>query len=203
MIKTMKKNWLLWLILGIIIFGLGLFLIIKYFISDPHTIVINFGDKSKLDLMLLVSGLLVAILAVFIIFPSFKASRGGYKIIYGLELLIVAFVAVFGFIIPFFLDIFGVSIEAFNFLAVNQWYGLIFWIHGAIKLSQCAFSSPKNKGLVFLVGLLAVSFGVWLFFNGPKVEQFQIIVAFAIAILGAIMLGIAIVGATERKRVKN
>jgi len=202
MISAMKKAWLLWIILGGVIFGFGLTMVILWFLNG--SIAIDFGNNHVLDLMKLVSGLLLILLAVSFVLPSVKHANSGFKILFAVEFTLILVVAVFGFILPFIFDLINNTGGGLPFnLTVTQWFGLVFWIHGAIHLARTAFSNVKKKGFVFVFGLFIVSFGVYFFFNTPNIETVQIIVAFLVTMIGAVILGISIIGLTERKQTKK
>jgi len=208
MIAKMKKHWLVGIVAGPITLGLGIVMLVKKLVLDSG-IVISFSRNSAypgLDLLMLTSGMLISLLAVYLIFPSIKSCHNSFKKIYIGEFIIILFMAIFGFLVPFATALFGNPFYLINIGYVSGvqglsfWYGLVFCIHGIVKLAECAFSKPSKKALVFGIGIVLVAVGIYLIFNGARlVSVIELIIAWAIALIGLLLTITAIRGMSAYK----
>ena len=199
MVKKIKKDWLLWLIIGIIVLALGIVSLIMYIQKKDPAIPI--GDGKMIDLVLLASGILVIILAIYFIFPETKHGRQAFRVCYWIEFVVALAVAIFGFLVPFTTMMIGGN----NPLQVPGdlvfWYGLLLYFHGVIKLAECAFSSPTKKTAWFWFGIVTVTLGLYLFFNGSIYLEYlkMSIVAFLI-VIGLVLTVLSIMGYSEKSK---
>ena len=209
MIAKMKKNWLVGIVAGPIALGLGIVLLVKKLVLDG-SIVISFSRNSAypgLDLLMLTSGMLILLLAVYLIFPSIKSCHNSFKKIYIMEFSVILFIAIFGFLVPFATALYGnpfYLIDIGNVGAtkgLSLWYGLVFCIHGVIKLAECAFSKPSKKALIFIIGIALVAVGIYLIFNGARlVSIIELIIAWAVAFAGLFLTVTAILGMSKYRK---
>ena len=208
MIAKMKKHWLIGIVAGPIALGLGMVLLVKKLVLDG-SIVISFSRNSAypgLDLLMLTSGMLILLLAVYLIFPSIKSCHNSFKKIYIGEFVIILFIAIFGFLVPFATALYGNPFHLIDIgnagetKGLSLWYGLVFCIHGVIKLAECAFSKPSKKALVFGIGIVLVAVGVYLIFNGARlVSIIELVIAGAVALVGLLLTVTAILGISKYK----
>lgn len=209
MIGKMKMNWLVGIVAGPIALGLGIVLLVKKLVLDGN-IVISFSRSSAypgLDLLMLTSGMIMMLLVAYLIFPSIKSCHNSFKKIYIGEFIIILFVAIFGFLVPFATALLGNPFYLVNIghaggaQGLSFWYGLVFCIHGVIKLAECAFSKPSKKALVFVIGIVLVAVGVYLIFNGVRlVSIIELVIAWVIALVGLLLTVAAVWGMSKHKK---
>ena len=198
MIKKIQKNWLMWLIVGIIVLAAGIVsLIMDQAKGHPY---IPLGDKGKIDFIILISGTLVTLLGIYYVLPATKSGKAGFVTAYWVEFVIILIIAILGFFIPFVYGLIGKSFPVSVNGGLVFWLGIIFYVHGVIQLAECAFSSPSGKKAWFVFGIFSVTLGTYLFFKGLNGvdKALEIAVVWGFIVVGALLSCIAAAGANKK-----
>ena len=204
MIKKIQKNWLMWLVVGIVVLAAGIVsLIMDQTKGHPF---IPLGTKgAKMDLILLLSGVLVTLLGIYYVLPATKSGRKGFVIAYWVEFVVILIIALLGFFIPFVYGMINKSFPVSITGGLVTWLGIICYVHGVIQLAECAFSSPSGKKAWFVFGIASVTLGTYLFFRGLNGlnKAIEIAVVWGLIVAGALLFVIAIMGAQNKKGKKS
>ncbi|CCV64351.1 hypothetical protein BN85407740 [Alteracholeplasma palmae J233] len=183
--KTFKKSPVLAIIAGIVLIVLATLYALE--ITNVFTVK-GFSFASFM------SGILILVLAYFLVLPEFRRRKGNARVILAIELVIFALVSLLGFILPSM----DIHVLSNNFSSAN-WIAIILLSHGLVSLYISQYTATKTTMLNFTVYIILYGVGAYLLgSNSINLEIFNWIIVGVIGAIGIYLLGLGLLN-TKKK----
>ena len=178
MLQTLKKHSLAATVIGALLIIAGVLFV---FVFE------EIGESIR-DVAI---GAMIILIVIFLIFPDLKKKQS--KLVFNLlilEIVIGIFVAA--------MFIFGSGGQP------SLWIGLMIYIHGLVELIGGYFSTKKHIFSRFIIAIVLVSFGVYIYAaNLITNDMLMWVLLFLFLIPGVFMLTIGLLGLSKKPKKKK